>query len=156
MFKFLLVLALVVGYPLSSRAAESEPRPLPGQAARPFAADVNWSMTPRPVTGSDASCGSVLPSLYVSLAALNALDAYTTSRGIRAAVAGEANPLMRGVAAHPAALLAIKGGTTAATVLLSERLRKSHHRTAAVLTMIASNGVVAMVSVHNARTAAIR
>jgi hypothetical protein len=41
-------------------------------------------------------------------------------------------------------------------VLLSERLRNTHHRVAALATMIASNGLVAIVSVHNARAATIR
>jgi hypothetical protein len=165
MIRFLLVAALVVACPLSSRAGELEPRSLTGPAiitaswaprgpaaaaAAPFAGDVNWSLAPRPV-GGDASQGSVLPSLYVSLAALNALDAYTTTKGIAGGAGVEANPLMRGVAGHPAALWAVKGGATAATVLLSERLRKSHHRAAALATMIVSNSVVAMISVRNAR-----
>jgi hypothetical protein len=63
---------------------------------------------------------------------------------------------MHGVAGHPAALWAVKGGATAASVLLSERLRRSHHRAAAVATMIVSNSAVAMIAVHNARIAAIR
>jgi hypothetical protein len=173
MMRFLLVVALVAGCPLASAAGETDPRSLaaaastspawgpaswgPGAVATaPFAADVNWSLAPLPVAGSDVSRGSALPSLYVSLAALNALDAYTTSKAIRSGVGAEANPLMRGVAGHPAALWAVKGGATAATVLLSERLRKSHHRAAAVATMIVSNSVVAMVTVRNARITGIR
>jgi hypothetical protein len=156
MIRFLLAAALVVGCPLACHAGEADPRSLAtASSAAAYTADVNWSLTPRPVT-ADASRGWLLPSLYVGLATLNALDAYTTSTAIRSGAGVEANPMMRGVVGHPAALWTIKGGATAATVLLSEQLRKSHHRAAAIATMIVSNGAVAMVTMRNTKIAAIR
>lgn len=171
MIRFLVVAALVVGLPVASRAGDLGPRPpavsritIPSwepaspnsaaPAAAPFAADINWLPSSRP-SGGDSSNGSLLPALYVCLAALNALDAYTTSKGVASGIA-EANPLMRGVAGRPAAIWAVKGGATAATVLLSERLRKSHHRAAALATMFVSNSIVAMASARNARMTGIR
>jgi hypothetical protein len=156
MIRFLLAAALVVGRPLACHAGEADPRSLattPPAAAS--AADVNWSLTPRPVS-IDASRGALLPSLYVGLATLNALDAYTTSTAIHSGAGREVNPIIRGVVRHPAALWAIKGGATAATVLLAEQLRKSHHRAAAIATMIVSNSAVGMVTARNTRIAAIR
>jgi hypothetical protein len=156
MIRFLLAAALVGGCPLACHAGESDPRALgTAPSAAQYAADVNWSLTPRPVAAA-ASHGSLLPSLYVGLATLNALDAYTTSTAVRGGAGVEANPMMRGVVAHPAALWAIKGGATAATVLLAEQLRKSHHRAAAIATMIVSNSTVAMVTMRNTRIAGIR
>ena len=93
--------------------------------------------------------GSLLPALYVSLSALNALDAHTTTTGVgRGAL--EANPLMRGVAGNPAATWAVKGGVTAASILVAERLWRQKRRASAVAVMIISNGMMAAVVARNA------
>src|SRR5688500_3571164 len=65
-----------------------------------------------PVSIGSARRGSLLPSLYVTLTALNAWDAYSTTQGL-AKGAREANPLMREVAGNTVALWAIKAGATA-------------------------------------------
>ena len=94
--------------------------------------------------------GGLLPTLYVSLAGLQAYDAFTTTRGLsRGAV--ESNGLMKGVAGSPAAVWAIKGGLTAGSILVSERLWKSGHRMQAIGMMIATNSLMAAVGAHNSR-----
>ncbi len=95
------------------------------------------------------SRGGLLPALYVSLAGLNAFDAYSTSKGLgRGAV--ESNSVMKGVAGNPAALWAVKGGVTATSIFLAERLWRSNHKPQAVAVMIITNGMMAAVSARNA------
>lgn len=116
-------------------------------AAAPLAIDVDQALpsvrTPR------LGRGSMLPALYVSLSALNALDAHATTTGVRRG-AVEANPLMRGVAGNPAATWAVKGGVTAATIVVAERLWRQNRRASAVAVMIVSNGLMAAVAARNA------
>jgi len=95
-----------------------------------------------------ATRGSLLPSLYVSLAGLNAYDAYTTVKGV-ARGATESNALMQGAAGTPAAMWAVKGGVTAGSIFVAERLWRSGHRAQAIGMMIASNAVMAAVGAHN-------
>jgi hypothetical protein len=92
--------------------------------------------------------GSLLPALYVGLAGLNAYDAYTTTKGVSAG-ANESNALLRAAAGSPAAIWAIKGGVTAGSILLSERLWRSGHRAQAIGMMVAANSVMAVVGARN-------
>ncbi len=93
--------------------------------------------------------GTLLPSLYVSLAGLNAFDAYTTTVGV-AKGATEANPLMRGVAGKPAAMWAVKGCVTAASIYMAERLWKKNRKVEAITVMAITNGMMAVVAARNA------
>jgi len=95
------------------------------------------------------SRGAVLPTLYVSLAGLQAYDVYATTTGLRRG-AVEANGVMKNVAGNPAAMWAVKAGVTTATIVIAEQLWKQHRRTAAIVTMIASNGLMAVVAARNA------
>jgi hypothetical protein len=97
--------------------------------------------------------GGVLPALYVSLAGLNAFDAITTLKGT-ASGAVEANSLMRGAAGSPVAMMAVKGGVTAGSIVLAERLWRSGHRAQAIGMMIASNAMMAAVGVRNSHVIA--
>jgi hypothetical protein len=90
-----------------------------------------------------------LVPLYVSFATLQALDVHSTSRALDAG-AGEANPLMRGVAHRPAALLAVKAGGAASAIWLAHKLSK-RSRTGAIVLMAAVNSAYAMVVAHNYR-----
>jgi hypothetical protein len=86
----------------------------------------------------------------LSLATLNAYDAYSTTSALgKGAV--EANPLMRGVAGTPAALWAVKGGVTAMSIYAAERLWRDNHRVAAIALMAITNGVMAAVVTQNSR-----
>ncbi len=66
---------------------------------------------------------SMLPALYVSFGALQALDFVSTRQGLGAG-AREANPLMKGLARSRSGLMAVKVGVAAGTVFLSERMWK--------------------------------
>jgi hypothetical protein len=92
--------------------------------------------------------GALVP-LYASFATLQVLDAHSTSRALdRGAV--EANPVMKGLAGNPTALLALKAAGTAGVIFASERMWKKN-RTAAVLFMVAANSAMAWVVQHNYR-----
>ena len=90
---------------------------------------------------------SELVSLYSSYAALQVLDAHSTIRAVHAG-AREWNPLMSGVASRPLPFLLVKGGTTAATIYLTEKLR-ARNRAAAVVLMVGLNGACAAIVAHN-------
>jgi hypothetical protein len=88
-----------------------------------------------------------LVPLYVSFAALQALDAHSTLRALNAGAA-EANPLMGGLAGKPAALVATKAAVAASTIYLADKVRVKN-RTAAIALMAALNALYASIVVHN-------
>jgi len=90
----------------------------------------------------------LLPGLYAALAFLEGYDAYSTLAALKSD-ATEANRFMRGLTSSPPAFVAVKAGATAASIMGAERLWKDNHRTAAVMVMVASNGLMAVVAVHN-------
>jgi hypothetical protein len=92
----------------------------------------------------------ILLPLYVSFGALQMLDAHSTLRAIDAG-GTEQNPLMRGVASHPAALVALKAGVAASTIVLAEKVR-GRSRVGAIVLMAALNSVYTAVVVHNYQT----
>jgi hypothetical protein len=87
--------------------------------------------------------------MYVTFAALQGLDAYSTSRAV-AAGAVELNPSMRPVAANLGAMLVVKGAATATAILFIEKIRK-HNRKGALILTAALNGVTAAVVANNLR-----
>jgi hypothetical protein len=93
-----------------------------------------------------------LMPLYLSFVALQMFDARSTvlavNRGAR-----ELNPLVRWFDGDPIAITALKLGTTAGTIVLTEKLWRGHNRTAAVLSMVALNSAYAFIVAHNYRTA---
>lgn len=92
---------------------------------------------------------AVLASFYVSHIALQAMDIHTTTRGLRLG-ATETNPLLRGVAGNPAALTAIKAGTTTVVVVIAEKMWKKS-RLAALTFMGVVNSLMAAIVWHNQR-----
>ena len=138
------ILALTVAA-VPAAAADDVMSPAAGIAAAGLAAaDVELSLPT-----INYSRGAVLPTLYVSLAGLQAYDVYATTTGLRRG-AVEANGVMKNVAGNPAAMWAVKAGVTTATIVIAEQLWKQHRRTAAIVTMIASNGLMAVVASRNA------
>ena len=111
------------------------------------AVEVDWALPSFRIGG--ATRGSWLPALYVSLAGLQAVDAYSTSKGLSRG-ASEANPTMRPFAGNAAAMLAVKGGATAVTIAVAERLWRKNHRGRAIAVGIVANSVLASVAAHNA------
>jgi len=86
---------------------------------------------------------------YVTHAALQGFDAYSTLRAVQSG-ASERNPLMRGVVGSPAAFVAVKGAVAATTILAAEHMWRTGHRRRAIALMAITNGVFAMVAVNNA------
>ena len=99
--------------------------------------------------GLPAARPRALPALYVSLAALQAYDGYSTLRGVGAG-ASETNPLVGGLAGQPVAFWTLKGGSTALSVYLAEQYWRDGHRTKAVVAMVAANALMAAVVARNA------
>ena len=95
-----------------------------------------------------------ISSLYVSFAALQALDVDSTMRALRTG-GREANPIVGSVVESPGTFVAMKVVATAGIVLATERLRK-HNPKAALLLMIGLNSAYASVAAHNYSVAAAR
>lgn len=94
---------------------------------------------------------SLLPALYATTIALQALDAHSTMTAIGRG-ATEANPMMRGVAGNRGALLAVKAGAAATTIILAEKMWR-RNRVAAIAMMAVINGVSAAIVAHNYQVA---
>lgn len=105
--------------------------------------------SPSAVAARPTSRGPILPILYVSFAVLNVYDGSSTTTALKLGAA-EGNPIMAGIAGHPAALWAVKAGVTAGSIVVAERLWRQHRRAAAIGMMIASNGLTAVVAAQNA------
>ena len=93
---------------------------------------------------------ALLPALYVSYAALQAFDVYSTKQGL-ARGAREANPLMQGVVGNTSTFVAVKAAVAIGTIVGAERLWKTN-KAAAIVVMLASNSVATLVAARNART----
>ena len=93
--------------------------------------------------------GPVLPMLYSTLVGLQAYDGWSTVNAVRRG-ASEANPALSGVAPNSGAMWAVKTGATVASIYAAERLWRQHRRVEAVATMVAVNGLMAVVATHNA------
>ena len=92
---------------------------------------------------------AALPALYAGSVLLQSFDAYSTMKAI--SLGGtEANPIMKGAASNPAAMIGVKAAVTTASILAAERMWKNHNPTGAIVTMLASNGFMAWVAMHNA------
>ncbi len=131
-----LIIAFIVASPAFAEAAIS---PAAGDPVAP----------PSAAAARPASRGPILPILYVSLAALNVYDGSSTTTALKRGAA-EGNPMMAGIAEHPAALWAAKAGVTAGSIAVAERLWRQHRRSAAIGMMFVSNGLMAVVAARNA------
>jgi Domain of unknown function (DUF5658) len=117
-------------------------------AAEPLTPSVGGELP----TARDPDRRRVLAPLYISMAALQALDLVSTHRALGAG-GSEANPLMAPLVGSMGTLFAVKAGVSGAMFFAIERLRKQHGR-AAILTLIGTNiGYAAVVS-HNFALAA--
>jgi len=85
--------------------------------------------------------------LHVSFATLEAVDVYTTVRGVRGG-AVETNPLMRAAATHPVGMAALKAGVAVSSVVLTRRMARDH-RVGAILLAAGLNSAYAAIAVHN-------
>jgi hypothetical protein len=97
------------------------------------------------LTGSSRA----LTSLQVSFVALEALDVFSTMRGMRHGHT-EANPLMRGMAGNSMAMATVKAGAAASTILLVRQVARKN-RVAAIALMAATNTALSVVVARNLR-----
>src|SRR5262245_3052348 len=95
------------------------------------------------VRSAPSSPRGVLVPLYVSFASLQMLDAHSTLRAMRAGGV-EQNPLLRGLADKPAALVAIKAGVAVSTIAVADKVR-GRSRVGAIALMAALNSAYAVV-----------
>jgi hypothetical protein len=108
---------------------------------------------PLPVAGPPRpdGRGALLSSLYVSFVALQVMDVHSTAlaldRGAR-----ESNPLIAPFSDNTAALIAVKAGTTAGVLFMTDRVRR-HNRLASILIMAAANSAYATIVSRNYRIA---
>ena len=128
---------------LSPALAADLAAPLPGAATVPtasFAPRLPWTRKGRP---------GALTGMYLTYGTLQALDVYSTQRALRNG-AVELNPVMRPLTSSTAAMLAVKGLSTAVSIYCAEKAWK-RNRKAAVVLMAAINGATAYVVSHNLR-----
>ena len=93
---------------------------------------------------------SLLPALYGTQVALQAMDAHSTFQAISRG-AHEANPLLQSAAGNKGAMVAVKAGVAVSTIWMAERMWRRGNRTAAILSMVAVNSATALVVAHNYR-----
>ena len=124
-----------------------------------IAPSIDWSETlrPSPLVWENTTWGDdqifrppALTALYVSYAALQAYDVYSTTRALGRG-AREVNPLMQSVVVSTPGFIAVKAVAGIATVMGTERLLRKH-KAAAIAVMFAANSVSAAVAARNART----
>jgi hypothetical protein len=114
------------------------------------AADVDDSPTTAlPVAEAIVKPPQIVPSLYVSLAVLQAFDGYSTLRGVRNG-AREANPIIGHAAGRPMAIWTLKAASTATTIYCAERLWRTHRRRQAITLLVAANAMMGAIAAHNA------
>jgi hypothetical protein len=130
---------------MATTVAEAEAAPAPKRTTD-GPTFVRASYTPR------ESRPATLPMLYAAQVALQALDIHSTYSAINKG-AHEANPLMKGVVDNKGAMLAVKAGVAAGSILLAERMWKKGNRTAAVATMLVLNSITAVVVANNYKVA---
>ena len=117
-------------------------------AAPPVAGNVEWAPRSSEID-RPTSRPLALPALYLSLAAFQAFDAYSTVRGLSRG-AQESNPMMQHVAGNTVGFVALKAATAVVPMVLAERMWK-HNKVGAITLMIVANGVAAAVSANNAQ-----
>jgi hypothetical protein len=102
-----------------------------------------------PAVATRSEGGRALLPLYLSFVALQGLDVHSTLIATRRG-ARETNPMMGAFVDRPAALVALKVGTAAGVLYMTERVRR-HSPLGAVLMMVAFNSAYATVVANNYR-----
>ena len=100
------------------------------------------------VPSADRRRPQILPPLYFSLAVLQGADLYST-HAAKASGASELNPLLNTVGGGLVGQTAVKAALSTSSILLAERLWKKKKRVAAVVAMVAANGLMAFVVHRN-------
>jgi hypothetical protein len=144
-----LMTANVVANTVLFPVAPMTPTPLALAAeATTAAAEAQTPTISRSDFGTGIKRPSLLPAMYATQVALQALDVHSTYSAInRGAV--EANPLMKGVTGNKGAMMAVKAGVAASTIFLAEKMWKRGNRVGAIATMLVANSVTALVVANN-------
>ena len=117
----------------------------------PVVMTVDDQPVPAAVPYRRAGGWSLMTSLYVSTAAMQALDVHSTLQALdRGAV--EANPLVGSLTGRKATFIALKAGVAVSTIMAARNMSK-RNKVAAVATLVAINSAYAMVVRHNYRVA---
>jgi O-antigen/teichoic acid export membrane protein len=114
-----------------------------------FAADDGRPLVLPVLQAASADRPRALPALYVGFATLQVFDSYSTMRALRQG-GRELNPIVSPIVNQPIMFLSMKAASTAASIFYAERLWRGHHRTHAVVLMVAVNVVMGAVGAHNA------
>jgi hypothetical protein len=93
----------------------------------------------------------VLVPMYISFAALQAMDAHSTLKAVDRGYV-EVNPLVAPSSRNGAAMAAMKVAVTASVIAGTEKLWR-HNRAAAIAAIIVVNGAYAAIVAHNYRNA---
>jgi len=112
---------------------------------------IDTPLTLQPPADRSSRRGLLITSLYVSFIALQALDAHSTIRALDRG-ARESNPMIAPFAENTAALIALKAGTAAGVIYMTDRVRR-HNRVASIVIMAAANSVYATIVARNYRVA---
>lgn len=121
---------------------------LAGSAAADEPAPQIPSIAPANVEPAPSRPAALIP-LYGSFATLQVVDLRLTFNGLDRGTR-EGNPVVAGFGSNRPAMIALKAGATAATIVLAERLWKKN-RAAAVGVMVGLNAALAAVVAHNAQ-----
>ena len=146
------VFALCCTLLLTATAVEAQDIGIPARTLSPlFAQAPAPALTTNGVApmrrDAEHSDRGLLVPLYVSFASLQMLDAHSTMRALRAGGV-EQNPMMRGLADKPAALVALKAGVAATTIALTDRMRR-RNKVGAIVLMAALNSAYAVAVARN-------
>src|SRR4029079_496517 len=120
------------------------PRPAVAQLAAAAPCAINSQLFRAPEPGRPAA----LVPMYASFVTLQALDFASTTRALSSPNAYEDNPATRDAGGSPAAFLAVKAGSTAATIWIAEKWRRKHP-VRAMIFMASTNAAMAAVVAHN-------
>ena len=141
-------LSTIGEHPGRSIAAQTSPGPIAAAIATAPALDVaveTWMLDRK--VGRPAA----VKIMYGSLAALQALDVYSTYRSLDSGAA-EVNPIVKKAVGNQAAMIAVKAMSTAGSTYFAERAWKKNRKGAVVLMAIV-NGVTAAVVARNLNNA---
>ena len=127
---------------LDTAASATSPEQLPAQGAAPSPS--------RSSVAAREGRGALVP-LYLSFAALQALDVHSTLSAVNRG-ARETNPMMAGLVDKPLAFVALKAAISAGIIYLTERVRV-RNRVGSIVLMTAFNSLYATIVANNYRVA---
>ncbi len=150
------ILGLTLATPTFAADADAPLNPLAASATAAVTTASNTAPTAKAEADTDAyqrftyGRPSLLPAMYMTSAALQGYDAFSTMRALKNG-GREANPFMQSLVQHPAAFIAMKAGVTTASIMAAEQLWKGNHRFGAIGLMLASNAMMSAVAINNQR-----